>query len=101
MTLDINLVRNGNVAEVQLDGYIDANNAKDVDSILIEVIGKFDAVVLDMEKLKYVSSAGLRAFKHAYMELRRKGGTLSAKNVSKMVMEVFEVTGFTRLIEII
>ena len=101
MTLDINLVKNGNAAEVQLDGYIDANNAKDVDNILIEVIGKFDTVVLDMEKLKYVSSAGLRAFKHAFMELRRKGGTLKAKNVSKMVMEVFEVTGFTRLIEFI
>ena len=56
---------------------------------------------LDMEKLKYVSSGGLRAFKHAYLELRKKGGTLQAKNVNKMVMEVFEVTGFTRLIEII
>ena len=101
MTLDINLVRNGNIAEIQLDGYIDANNARDVDSILTEVVGKFDSVVLNMEKLKYISSAGLRAFKHAYMELRRKGGTLSAKNVSSTVMEVFEVTGFTRLIEII
>ena len=101
MTLDINLVKRGSVAEVQLDGYIDANNAKDVDSILMEVIGQFDTVILDMEKLKYVSSAGLRAFKHAYMELRRKGGALQAKNVSKMVMEVFEVTGFTRLIEFI
>jgi hypothetical protein len=31
------------------------------------------------------------------MELRRKGGVLEAKNVSKAVMEVFELTGFTRL----
>ena len=101
MTLDINLVRKGTTAEVQLTGYIDANNAKDVDEILIEVIGKFDKVILDMENLKYVASAGLRAFKHAYMELRRKGGVLYAKNVNKMVMEVFEVTGFTRLIEFV
>ena len=101
MTLDINLVRNGNIAEVQLDGYINAQNAKDVDDILTEVVGKFDSVVLDLEKLKYVSSGGLRAFKHAYLELRKKSGTLSAKNVNKMVMEVFEVTGFTRLIELV
>lgn len=101
MTLDINLVKQGSVAEVQLDGYIDANNARDVDAILMEVVGQFNTIVLNMEKLKYTSSAGLRAFKHAYMELRRKGGTLKAKNVNKMVMEVFEVTGFTRLIEFI
>lgn len=101
MTLDVNLVKNGNTAEVQLDGYINAQNANDLYDILGEVVGKFDHVVLDLEKLKYVSSGGLRAFKHAYLELRKKGGTLQAKNVNKMVMEVFEVTGFTRLIEII
>ena len=101
MTLDVNLVKNGNTAEVQLDGYINAQNANDLYDILGEVVGKFDHVVLDMEKLKYVSSGGLRAFKHAYLELRKKGGTLQAKNVNKMVMEVFEVTGFTRLIELI
>ena len=101
MTLDINLVRKGTTAEVQLTGYIDANNAKDVDDILTEVVGKFDKVVLDLENLKYVSSAGLRAFKHAYMELRRKGSPLYAKNVNKSVMEVFELTGFTRLIEFV
>ena len=101
MTLDINLVKNGNTAEVQLDGYINSQNAKDVEDILTEVVGKFDSVVLDLEKLKYVSSGGLRAFKRAYLELRRKGSTLKAKNVNKMVMEVFEVTGFTRLIELV
>ena len=54
-----------------------------------------------MAKLEYVSSAGLRAFKRAYVDLHRKGGTLSAKNVSKMVTEVFELTGFTRLFKFI
>ena len=101
MTLDINLVKNGNTAEVQMDGFINAQNAKDVEDILMEVVGKFDTVVLDLEKLKYVSSGGLRAFKRAYLELRKRGRPLQAKNVNKMVMEVFEVTGFTRLIEII
>ena len=101
MTLDINLVKNGNTAEVQLDGFINSQNAKDVEDILTEVVGKFDSVVLDLEKLKYVSSGGLRAFKRAYLELRKKGSTLKAKNVNKMVMEVFEVTGFTRLFKFI
>ena len=54
-----------------------------------------------MAKLEYVSSAGLRAFKRAYLELHRKGCTLSAKNVGKSVMEVFELTGFTRLFKFI
>ena len=35
------------------------------------------------------------------VDMRRKGGTLSAKNVDKAIMEVLEVTGFTRLFKFI
>jgi hypothetical protein len=45
--------------------------------------------------------AGLRAFKRLSMEMRCKGGTLQAKNVDKAIMEVLEVTGFTRLFKFI
>ena len=97
MSMDISLIKHGNDAELKLDGFIDATNANEVENVLIDVASKFDNLTLDMEKLEYVSSAGLRAFKRLYMELRRKGGVLSAKNIDKAVMEVLEVTGFTRL----
>ena len=101
MSMDISLIKRGNDAELKLDGYIDATNANEVEQVLIDVAGQFDSLTLDMEKLNYVSSAGLRAFKRLYMELRRKGGILSAKNVDKAVMEVLEVTGFTRLFKFV
>ena len=101
MNLEINLIKHDNEAELKLSGYIDASNAQDVENILIDVASKFDNVLLDMEKLDYVSSAGLRAFKRLFMELRRKGGTLSAKNINKSIMEVLEVTGFTRLFKFV
>ena len=97
MSMKVDLIKHGRDAELKLDGFIDANTANDLDKILGDVAAKFDNLTLDMAKLEYVSSAGLRAFKRAYMELHRKSGTLAAKNVSKSVMEVFELTGFTRL----
>ncbi|MBQ2095471.1 MAG: STAS domain-containing protein [Firmicutes bacterium] len=97
MSMKMDLIKRGNDAELKMDGYIDATNAAEVEEVLMDVAGKFDNLLLDMEKLEYVSSAGLRAFKRVYMELRRKSGTLSAKNVDKAIMEVLEVTGFTRL----
>lgn len=101
MSMNMDLIKHGNDAELKLDGYIDATNAPEVEKILLDVAGKFDNLTLDMEKLEYVSSAGLRTFKLVYMELRRKGGSLSARNVGKSVMEVLEVTGFTRLFKFI
>ena len=97
MSMEVNFIKHGANAELKFNGYIDATNAADMVKILLDVAGQFDNLQLDMGKLEYVSSAGLRAFKHAYMELHRKGGVLSAKNVSKSVLEVFELTGFTRL----
>ena len=101
MSMKMDLIKRGNDAELKMDGYIDATNAAEVEEVLMDVAGKFDNLLLDMEKLEYVSSAGLRAFKRIYMELRRKGGTLSAKNVDKAIMEVLEVTGFTRLFKFV
>ena len=97
MNLEVSLIKRSSGAELKLDGYIDATNAAEVDRILSDVTAQFDNVILDMAKLEYVSSAGLRAFKHAYMDLHRKGGILSAKNASKSVLEVFKLTGYTRL----
>ncbi|MBQ3662409.1 MAG: STAS domain-containing protein [Firmicutes bacterium] len=101
MSMKMDLIKRGNDAELKMDGYIDATNAAEVEEVLMDVAGKFDNLLLDMEKLEYVSSAGLRAFKRVYMELRRKSGTLSAKNVDKAIMEVLEVTGFTRLFKFV
>ena len=100
MSMKMDLIKRGNDAELKMDGYIDATNAAEVEEVLMDVAGKFDNLLLDMEKLEYVSSAGLRAFKRVYMELRRKSGTLSAKNVDKAIMEVLEVTGFTDILTI-
>lgn len=101
MSMEVNLIKRGADAELKLNGYIDALNAADMEKILVDVAGKYDNVTLDMAKLEFVSSAGLRAFKHAYMDLHRKGGLLMAKNVSKSVLEVFELTGFTRLFKFV
>lgn len=101
MSMKMDLIKRGNDAELKMDGYIDATNAAEVEEVLMDVAGKFDNLLLDMEKLEYVSSAGLRAFKRVYMELRRKGGSLFAKNVDKAIMEVLEVTGFTRLFKFV
>ncbi len=101
MSMNMSLIKRGTEGELVLDGYIDASNAAEVEKILVDVAGQFDTLVLNMEKLEYVSSAGLRAFKRVYMDMRQKHGVLMAKNVGKMVMEVLEVTGFTRLFKFV
>lgn len=98
--LNIKMLKSGTTATLYLNGRIDASNAQDVQNKLIEVAGRFDRVVLDLAELKYISSAGLRAFKMLYVEMRKKGGSFSIQNTRPDVMEIFNVTGFRVLLEI-
>ncbi|MBE6909798.1 MAG: STAS domain-containing protein [Ruminococcaceae bacterium] len=97
--LDMKLVNRNTEAELQLIGRLDTNTASEAERLLADLTGRFNSLTLDMSQLDYVSSAGLRVLKIAHMAMRRKGGALTVKNVSKPVMDVFDVTGFASLLK--
>ena len=82
-----------------LDGRIDSNNAPAVEEEFQTAVESAPeaTVVLDAEKLEYISSAGLRVL----MKLKkRKKGPLPMVNVSPEVYDILEVTGFTQLLKV-
>ena len=95
--LNMKLINRETEGELQLIGRLDTTTAADAETHMVQAVERFDNLILDMAQLEYVSSAGLRALKRAHVAMRRKGGTLTVKNVSKAVMEVFEITGFAGL----
>ncbi|MBR6119541.1 MAG: STAS domain-containing protein [Oscillospiraceae bacterium] len=101
MSLNLNLINRGTEGELVMIGRLDSNTSVEAEKVIDELTGRFDTLILDMKELDYISSAGLRILKRAYMAMRRKDGRLFLKNVNKMVMEVFEVTGFAGLLQFI
>lgn len=99
--LNMKLINRGQEAEIQMVGRLDTTTAPDAEKILTDTAERFDDVILDMAQLEYVSSAGLRALKRAHIIVRRKGGTIQVKNVNKMVMDVFDITGFSGMLKFI
>ena len=98
--MKMKLINRGDAADVQLIGRLDVNSAPDAERALLEAANRFQSVCLDLEQLEYISSAGLRAIKNFYIAIRKNGGTYSVKNVNKAIMDVFEVTGFVRLLKL-
>ena len=95
--MTIRLIRRGNRGELVLIGRLDSLTAQETEDIFMQQAERFDDIVLNMEQMEYISSAGLRVLKKLHMAIRQKNGTLTLKNVNKMVMEVFEMTGFAGL----
>ena len=83
---------------IPLSGRIDSNNAAAVEQeILAELGAERDIVlILDAEKLEYISSAGLRVILH----LKKMIPELSIRNVSSEVYEILEMTGFTEMMTV-
>lgn len=95
--MTVSLIRRGTTAELLLDGRLDSATSPEVETIFKDTAGRFDNVILNMEKLEYISSAGLRALRVLHMTMKKKGGELTLTHVNKLVMEVFEMTGFVTL----
>lgn len=80
------------------EGKIDAGNAKEWDERIKNATAQHPdaALVLDFDRLEYISSAGLRVLLAA---VRRMPSPVTLKNVSPDVYEILDMTGFTSLLK--
>ena len=99
--MTIKLINRGTEGELLLEGRLDAMTAPEAEEIFLQMTERFEKVILNMEQLQYISSAGLRVLKKSYMASVRKNGALELSHVNKMVMEVLEMTGFAGLLRIV
>lgn len=98
MAQELNYHTSGDTLTIELEGRVDATNANDVEAS-IQAIRKANPglhTVLDLDKLVYISSAGLRIL----LRLRKEDAELTIINVSSEVYEIFDMTGFTEMINI-
>jgi anti-sigma B factor antagonist len=84
---------------VMLEGRLDTVSAPDLDAVVKNELSGVDTFILDLKKLQYTSSAGLRVILIAQKTMNKQG-KLILKNVSEAVMEVFEMTGLSDLLTI-
>lgn len=98
--MNIAVKKNGGECVVTMGGRLDTTTAPELEKALAEVVDSADSIVLDMEGLAYVSSAGLRVLLGAQKKVNARKAAMVLKNVDDMVREVFEVTGFLDILTI-
>lgn len=97
MNIEKNL--NGTELTVSLEGRLDTNTAPELEASLKEDLDGVTELVLNLGKLEYISSAGLRVLLSA-QKIMNKQGSMVVKGANSVVMEVFEVTGFVDILNI-
>lgn len=92
--------RNGTELTLGLEGRLDTTTAPELEKEMKEGLEGVSALILDLQELVYLSSAGLRVILSAQKQMMQKG-EMKVCNVSEPIMEIFEVTGFTDILTIV
>ena len=91
--------QNGSSLTIAVQGRLDTTTAPDLEKEIKSSLDGVTELIIDFEKLDYISSAGLRVLLSAHKTMNKRGG-MKVVNVNEIVSEVFEVTGFSDILNI-
>ena len=81
-------------------GRLDTTTAPELEQALSDSLDGITELTLDFGGLEYVSSAGLRVLLSVQKRMQKQG-SMKLVHVGEMIMEIFEVTGFSDILTIV
>ena len=101
LTFDVTTERQDGVLSARVGGRIDGSNTAEFEEAIRTAIEENDrAVIMDFEKLVYISSAGLRAILLTAKSLGNRNAKFALCSLSDQIREVFTTSGFDKVIAI-
>ena len=99
--MQINQNLTGSTLTLEIEGRIDTTTAPELEAVLKRsVTSEVKDLIMDFAKVEYISSAGLRVLLAA-QKVMKKQGAMTVQHVNDVIMEVFEVTGFSDILTIV
>ncbi|MBQ4423807.1 MAG: STAS domain-containing protein [Clostridia bacterium] len=97
--MTIQKMKNGSALTIAPEGRLDTITAPELEAVLKEELNGVEDLTFDLEKLDYISSAGLRVLLSAQKTMNNRG-KMKVVRPNEMILEIFEVTGFTDILTI-
>ena len=99
--MNITITEEGNQIVATFDGRLDTVAAQQIEETVTPLLEHADrTIILDCEKMPFISSSGLRIFLKIRKEAAAKGGQMYLQNVNADVMQVFKMTKLDGIFEI-
>lgn len=95
--MNINKIKDGKTLAIELEGRLDTVSAPQLEAELKSDLNGTEILIFDFSGLEYLSSAGLRVLLSAQKVMNRQG-EMKIKNVNSVIMDIFEITGFTEIL---
>lgn len=97
--MEITKKQEGSSVTFFIEGRVDTVTAPSLEEAVSAEFDNANELILDIEKVTYISSAGLRVLFSAHKAMGKKGG-MKVIHVCDNVQEVFGITGFSDILTI-
>jgi anti-sigma B factor antagonist len=97
--LNINKQAENGKLVIALEGRLDTTTSPVLEVELKSSLDGVTELIMDFEKLEYISSAGLRVLLSAQKTMNNQG-SMKVIHVNETIMEIFEVTGFSDILTV-
>lgn len=98
---NIQLKNTDGITVVHVEGFLDAHTSTDLEKCFEDLISRKDyKIVVNFDKLNYISSAGLGVFMAFIETMREHNGDIKLSNMSDKIYNIFDMLGFPVLFEI-
>lgn len=97
--MNIEKERHDDKLTLTLTGRLDTNTASELEHVIQESDAEIKTLMLDLAGLDYISSAGLRVILTAQKKMLKQG-SMKLRNLTESVREVFDMTGFSTILDI-
>ncbi len=87
--------------EIKLEGRLDTNTSREFTTKVSEISADTVNIVLNLEKVMYISSAGLRAILLIHNDLSQRNGKLTLLHVNDFTRELLDETGLSDCLNIV
>ena len=98
--MQITETRDNEVITIAIEGRVDTNTSPQLQQAILSAFQKSKDIVVDFLNVPYISSAGLRALLIGQKTATSKGGSMKVTNVSETVMNILEMSGFSKILKI-
>ena len=98
--MDIIKTKEGSALTLALVGRLDTGSAPALESVVKEELSDVTALNIDMSRLDYISSAGLRVLLSAQKTMNKQG-KMTVTGANESIKEIFDMTGFSQILTVI
>ena len=97
-TLFIDTDNTQNISVMKVKGRVDSDTAPELDTALTNLLNdKRNKIVLNLQGVEYISSAGLRAMVKAFQATQKSGGDVRLASVSEPIEVILRTVGMLQM----